>query len=302
MHTTAKSLWSRVPVRGRWLLVALSAAALGYACASSKQEIKGKGVSETTVTASRPIKFKATGPMTFPLNYPGIGGMKLEAGQTIEVNLPAGGSVKLKDRVEIDGTNVIVGVVENANAAAALPTFKTTLSVRPGSTYTWSVPELFGDAEAVVDVTGSWTAEGPLSALADDGSGHYTLQPHLLSGFSYAVSGGAAVFQAPMDTPYGRIEGSGTIATTTGMAYGFTGDKSAISGQGTQGYVDPDGQPYDYGYAGAFPVRLDVGTGTALGTTTVMGGFDATDVPVPVPGPTPLPVPKPTTWAAPVRP
>lgn len=255
---------------------------LWYACASSQQEIRGSGVSETTVTVSRPIKFKATGPMTFPSGYPGIGGFKLEPGVTIDVDLPAGGSVKLKDRVTFDGTNVIIGVVQQqrdvAVTPASLPTFDLALAVRPGSSYTWTVPELFGDTESVVQVTGSSSLRGPLSAVQADGAGGFTLDPRKLTAFSYDVSGGPAVFQAPMETPYGTIEGSGTIATSTGMVYGFQGSLSALSGRGTTGYVDPDGVSFDYGYTGAFPVRLDVGAGSATGTTTVLGGFDAFDV------------------------
>ncbi len=51
--------------------------------------------------------------------------------------------------------------------------------------------------------------------------------------------------------------------------------ESAVSGGGVEGYVADDGDVFHFGYTGAFPVRLSAGGGTAVGATTVWGGFNA---------------------------
>lgn len=279
----------------------LSAVAAGclvwLACASSRQVIEAEGSSSLTVTATQGLTFEATGPMTFPSHWPAIGGMSLAPGETIDVDLDAGESVTLKDRVRINGETVIVSSIENDAAQprgagsphrlapAAAPTPKPAplqwleldATVDPGSTYTWTVPSLFGDEEAVVAVTGAVTAHADTDAMTADDDGTWTLDPAKLHAFTYRVDGPAAVWQAPLDTPYGRIEGTGTIATKGGMTLEFTGDLTAVSASAVEGWTDEGGTPWDFGYSGAFPVRLDAGGGVAVGGTTVWGGVDSRD-------------------------
>lgn len=279
-----------------YILVALAVVLLGMSCASSSRNITAKGTSTTTVTATKSIKFKATGPITFPESYPGIGGMTLPAGQTIDIELQPGQSVILKDKVEVTGETIIVGLVETGTAQQSsyengrngISGLETTGiwepypvvqirfqgTVDPGSTYTWTVPDLFGEAEAVVFVTGQVSARGGSDVVVDDGAGGWTLNSRTLRSFQYHVTGPPALWQAPIETQYGTIQGSGTIESDGDMEYGFFGEPSDVSGSGSEDYEDDEGQLYEYGYDGAFPVQLIIGDGTAVGMTTVEGGFD----------------------------
>jgi hypothetical protein len=278
----------RLPRNRSWIVPALAIAALAavLACATSSQEIHAEGRSEVTVTATSHVGLKATGPMTFPSRWPAIGGMQLAAGETIDIDLDPGESVTLKDRVTYNGQTVIISSANQTDGGlrptsrlvavpAPLTYVQLTGQIEPGSTYTWTIPSLLGDNEAEVQVTGSASGKALTTALVQTSDGSWTLNPAGLVQFSYQVTGGPAVWQAPLDTPYGRIEGTGTIATDGGLVFEFTGDLDGVSAGGTEGYVDEDGNVFDFGYSGAFPVRLTAGGGTATGATTVWGGFDA---------------------------
>jgi hypothetical protein len=254
-------------------------------------EIVAKGKSEATVTISHGLSFTLKGGtegIHVPDN-PVTGPIDVGPGAEITINIPAGTEIKLDDKVDIGGENSTMASTASAFLATAAPISSapaprpvplpttTSLSgtVMPGSTYTWYLPELLGDANgAVVPVTGWVTAKAYQDALVNDGSGNYTLRPGGLKSFAYVVTGPPAVWQAPFDTPWGPVTGNGTFETTDGMVFQFSGSPSQVSGSGTTGYTDPDGNTFEYGYVGSFPVLLTSGTGDATGSTGVDGGVD----------------------------
>lgn len=267
------------------LLAACTALLVWLACASTSREIDLSGTSETTVTVSRAIRFKATGPVTFPDAYPGIGGLSLAPGVEIDVTLEPGESITLDDVTDAAGNITVTGVAEvdqrSARAATPVPsqpkpagTVTLDATIHSTSTYTWRVPSLFGDTPATVPVTGAIHAVVAPSALIDDGAGGGSLDPAGIQSLSYQVSGPPAVWQAPIETPYGTITGTGTIATEGPMLLELSGALTAVSGAASAGHIDPDGIYWDYHYTGAYPVQLTVGTGAASGATTVEGGLD----------------------------
>jgi hypothetical protein len=269
------------------------AAVLIWACASS-QRVVTDGVSTTTVTATKKVCLKAKGPLTFPGIFPAIGGMHLAPGVEVDICLEPGEQIVFHDRVGSDGVTITEVVQQPADALPHVANATDALTARPapqpivrisynstvqpGSTYSWQIPSLFGDSEATVEVAGSLSAVLRADALVGDGNGGWSLQNGGLLSASYQVSGPPAVWQGPIDTPYGTIEGTGTIETSDGMVLSFTGDVGGVSFSGTEGYTDPDGVAWEYGYVGAYPVTLTVGAGEATGATTVSGGADTTDL------------------------
>lgn len=260
-----------------FIALAVISLALVLSCATSRR-VEVEGDSEVVVTATKKFRFKVTGPASFPTSYPHIGGLTLPAGESLDLDLEPGESVTIKDKIRFDGTKVVVDVVEEDNAtdqnnrfqaekgAPAGPFIQVKGNVLPGSTYTWTVPSLFGDAPAVVHVTGSMNAVMPLSAVIVDDDGSYSVDSNQLMSFAYHVDGGSVFWQLPIDTPYGTITGNGTIESEGTMSYDFNGDLDGVDGSG-----GPDGSGYIY--RGAFPVRLDVGSGVAFGVTSVWGHF-----------------------------
>jgi hypothetical protein len=255
------------------------AVALGGSACSHTVVVQANGDSDATVTVSHAIKFNLKGGtrgIHIPDGVPQIGGLDIGPGAEIEVDIPAGTEIHLKDKVNI-GKASSSSSTKRAAAANPVPVSPQPLSlltsdVLSGSTYTWTIPAYFGDAGAVVPVTGSVAAMGYDGAIQSDGNGGYKLNTALVKSFSYQVSGPPAVWQAPFDTPYGRVTGDGTIETVDGMVWQSIGSPSALSGSGTDGYTAPDGTVYQYGYKGAFPVQLTSGAGVAVGATTVFGG------------------------------
>ncbi|MGD2115481.1 MAG: hypothetical protein PVG07_10535 [Acidobacteriota bacterium] len=272
----------------RSALVAVSATLLVWlACATSSREIDLSGTSETTVTATQGIHFTAKGPITFPESYPGIGGLSVAPGVEVDVELEPGESIVLEDVTDALGNITVTGVKGDSldqrttGTAATRPaqpapiqTVTLDATVHSSSTYTWRVPALFGDSEAVINVTGSVHAEVLQSALIEDDDGGGQLDPSGLLTLSYTLSGPPAVWQAPIETPYGTIEGTGSIETSTSMLLEFDGDLDGVSGSAVPGFTDPDGFYWDYGYTGALPVKLTVGSGSASGASTVQGGLN----------------------------
>lgn len=261
---------------------------------SMEHEIVAKGKSEATITINKEIKFKLKGEISIPEGVPGLGGIYVGPGAEIDVSIPAGTEIKLDDKVDIDGegtalsgsvqefestqqrTTHSTGIVTGMGQVDPIPLLASRYEgvILPGSTYTWTIPELFGDNEAVVQVTGEVTAVGTSRALVEDSGNGWTVNMRGLLSFSYQVSGPPPVWQAPFETPYGMIEGDGSIETVDPMQFEAIYNPNAMSGSGFEDYVDDEGNVWEYGYVGAFPVKLTVGNGSAIGATNVNGGFD----------------------------
>lgn len=275
--------------RGPSLTGAFGAAALVFLLAgcSVEHEIVAEGESEATVTIEQGLSFTLKGPLDIPDGVPVIGGLHIGEGGEFTVNIPPGTEIVLEDKINIGGGGSSASSSQDGasgglrQAATAQPIHPkpvpTTVfqgTVFPGSTYTWYMPGMFGNEGAEVPVTGWITAEAYQNALVADGNGGYSLRSGGLIDLSYQVAGPPAVWQAPFNTPYGRITGDGTIETTSGMIFEASGAASAVTGSGTTGYVDPDGVSWEYGWAGTFPVTLTSGSGRATGTTAMAGGLD----------------------------
>ena len=256
------------------------------------QNVVAKGKSEATIELNQPIKLKLKGPIKIPPSVPKIGGLELGPGSEIDVELEAGTIIKLDDKVDIGGKQSSskvasasagrspsspVPVPGPVPAPTAIPVGTTTLqgAVAPGSTYTWSIPSWFGDAPAVVQVSGTVGTVAYDNALVDNGNGTWTLRPGGLKSFQYSVSGGPAVWQAPFQTPHGLVDGTGSIETVGGMLFEATSDLNSVSGGGGPGFVDDDGNVWQNSYNGSFGVRLSVnGKPAGQGRTTVDGGLN----------------------------
>ena len=260
-------------------LVATAVLAVVWLACGTTRQVVTDGTSKTVVTVDRPIRFKVRGPITFPKDYPVVGGRSVAAGAEIDIELKAGESVTLDDKVSTDGKVEITGVAKEGLAArldAPEGSYVYTAEAQPGSTYTWWVPSLFGDTPAVVAVSGGLTAlaaPGPF----EEGKAWGLREGGILA-FDYQVSGAPAVWQAPFDTPYGPVEGEGTIATSGPMVLESTGDVSAVAGEVGGAWTDADGRAWQHRYIGAYPVQLRIGDGLAVGVTTVEGGLDAREL------------------------
>lgn len=253
-------------------------AVIWLACGTTRQVVTD-GTSKTVVTVDRPIKFKVRGPITFPKDYPVVGGRSVAAGAEIDIELKAGESVTLDDKVSTDGKVEITGVSKEGVAAkfdAPDGSYVYKAEAQPGSTYTWRVPSLFGDTPAVVAVSGGLTALAAPDAF-EEGKVRGLRKGGILV-FDYQVSGPPAVWQAPFDTPYGPIEGEGTIETSAPMVLESTADVSAVAGELGEAWTDADGRDWQHRYTGAYPVQLRIGDGLAVGVTTVDGGLDAGEI------------------------
>lgn len=255
------------------------AVALGPGC-SIQHEIVAKGKSEATITINKKIPLHVKGPIKFPPAFPVVGGLELGEGASIDIEIEAGTQIKLDDKVDISGANAHTSSATGVRAATgvlpkALGTTTFSGSINPGSTYTWYIPTLLGDNPAVVPVTGTVSAVALDDALVPNDTGGWTLRTGGLLSFAYQVTGGSAVWRAPMRTPYGLIDGSGTISSVGDMLFAATGDVNAIAGGGTANYTDPDGTLWQYGYSGSFAVQLGLnGVKVGTGRTTVDGGVD----------------------------
>lgn len=278
----------------RTLFTGVVVSALLWACADSS-EVVTNGTSETTVTANKKIRLTVRGPMTFPDAFPAVGGMHVAEGVDETIELEPGESIVLDDTVGADGVT-ITGAAERARQAKSnarrstvamesvsalrdqpYPKGRITFNgtIRPDSTYTWAIPYFFGTTQAEPTyVTGTVSATLKQNALIDDGSGNYTIAPMGILAASYTVNGPPAHWPGPIETPYGTITGTGYIETETGMTLEFIGGVNSISASGWTGYTDPDGIYWEFGYSGAYPVKLSAGGGEATGATTVIGGFD----------------------------
>jgi hypothetical protein len=281
--------------RNRVLLGALLAVALVSAnCV--RVEIVGEGKSEAHLVITAKLKFKInpTKDISFPPDFfiPALRGLTLGAGSSFEFEVEPG-EITLEDKIvfggessqsakqgELDGKSIWVGGGSLWQPAAVSPApvqrFTLTGTILPGSTYTWVLPDLFGDANpAVVPVTGTIAAVARGDALLHDpATGQWTLQPGGLLSFHYTVNGPPAVWTLPMQTPFGEFPGEGTVETAGGMLFESSGAASDVQGQGQDGYVDPQGNTWQHGYLGTFPVRLTVAGDVAIGATTVDGGVD----------------------------
>ncbi|MGD2115480.1 MAG: hypothetical protein PVG07_10530 [Acidobacteriota bacterium] len=271
------------------LVLACLALVLATGC-SIEHEIVAEGESEATITIEKGFSICLKGGeegISIPEGIPRIGGLEIGPGAEITVDIPPGTEIVLEDEIhiggegssgsssdQVDSNGLQQAVTARPITPKPVPTTVYQGTVFAGSTYTWYIPDMFGDEGAVVPVTGWITAEAYENALVTDADGNYTLRDGGLIQFSYNVSGPPAVWQAPFDTPYGRITGDGTIETTSGMIFEFSGATSAVAGNGTNGYVDPDGNTWEYGWNGTFPVKLTTGAGEGSGVSTMGGGLD----------------------------
>lgn len=251
--------------------------------------------SESTLTlVGPPIPIRLHGGengLTVPNFMPVIGGARLGPGAVIEVVIPPGTEIKFRDKVDIGGGNKQVAVGERGERslwpvgaqsdpgrvllAQPEPIATTSFSgtVWPGSTYTWILPHWFGEeAGAEVPVTGWVAAEVWNHVLEAHDDGSFNVGRSAFKSFAYQVIGPPAIWQAPFETPYGRVTGDGRIETVGGMTLEFSGNPASVSGTGMAGYTDPEGASWQYGFAASFPVELTSGDGIAAGTERVIGG------------------------------
>jgi hypothetical protein len=279
----------------RWVWVPSLVALLLFANCI-RVEIVGEGKSEAhlVITTTLHFHFKPTKDITFPENFfiPQLAGLSLGAGSEIDIDIEPG-EITFEDSIvfggdssgstanpdgqgtgELTAVRVGPGLRGGNLVAVPAPTDRVTLTgtVNPGSTYTWVLPDLFGEENpAVVPVTGTISAVANSNALIQDAdTGEWSLRPGGLVSFSYRVTGPAAVWHLPMQTPFGEFPGEGTIETDP-MVFESSGTPG---GTGVEGYTDPNGNTWEYGYVGSFPVQLTVGGEVAIGATTVDGGFD----------------------------
>lgn len=259
--------------------VALALLAIVWLACGTTRQVVTDGTSKTVVTVDRPIKFKVRGPITFPKDFPVVGGRSVAAGTEIDIQLNAGESVTLDDKVSTDGKVEITGVAKDGMAArldAPEGSYLYTAQAQPGSTYTWRVPSLFGDAPAVVAVSGGLTVLLAPDAF-EEGKGTRLREGGILA-FDYQVGGPPAVWQAPFETPHGLIEGEGTIETSDPMVLVSNRDASSVTVELGGARTDADGRVWQHSYVGAYPVQLQIGDGLAAGVTTVDGGADSNEI------------------------
>ncbi len=273
-------------------LLAIFAILITTGC-TIRHEIVGEGKSEAHITITTKFKFKIkpTQDITFPDNFfiEQLRGLTLGAGSCFEVELEPG-EIVLEDKVKFGGESAIENAVETTRRGVIAPDLAnkrtTPINVRPaatttfsgtvdsGSTYTWIIPALFGDAKAAVPVTGTIDAKAHVDALVENDDGTWSLRSGGLISFAYRVTGPPAVWELPIVTPMGVWPGKGHIETEGWMVFEATSDVGSISGSGGDGYSAPNGTAWEHGYIGSFPVRLTVAGDRGIGATSVDGGFD----------------------------
>lgn len=239
-----------------------------------------------------PLYLTLTGPMTIPEHkaYGKLGGAKIKDGVVLDLQLKKGDQVRLEDRVDGFGkVREVTGVRRDpkrneGRAGGSGPSsgkqLKLEGTIERGSTYTWTIPSLFGDAEAVVQVTGRLVATAYDNALVETRrEGEVSLNTDALQSVEYKVSGPAPVWQAPLDTPFGRIEGTGTITTDGDMVLEFAGEPGDFIARGRPGFRHEDGTERHFGFEASFPVKLSVGETAATGNIELQGGFNVVSAP-----------------------
>ncbi len=261
------------------------------ACTVGPTTIEGWTTKSLTIVTG-PLHLKLTGPMKIPEHkaFGKLGGAKIKDGVVLDLQLNKGDQVRLKDRVDGSGKVVeVTGVKEEprrnrGRAGGSSPSsgklLKLEGTVERGSTYTWTIPSLFGEAEAVVQVTGGLVASAYDNVLVESGrEGERSLNTDALQSVEYKVSGPAPVWQAPFDTPFGRIEGTGTITTDGDMVLEFAGEPGDFIARGRPGFRHEDGTERHFGFEASFPVKLSVGETAATGDIELQGGFNVVSAP-----------------------
>lgn len=266
-----------------------------------RHEIVAEGKSRATLVITAEIDFEIspTKDIDFPPDFfiKPLRGLSLGAGSHFKFKVKPG-DIVFEDEVSIGGESSGAAQTQTdqadrnrvrfgdarLDAAVANPApspgpdriVTLTGTVDPGSTYTWILPDLFGDDNpAEVPVTGTVSAQAHEDALVQDAdTGEWTLQPGGLVAFSYRVTGPSPEWQLPMNTPNGVFPGEGTVKIDHPTDFEATGGVGDIAGSGVEGYTDPGGVTWEYGYEGSFPVRANIGSEVAVGATTVDGGFD----------------------------
>lgn len=222
-------------------------------------------------------KITYTGPLKFPPNHPKYPGIELGPGATITEEV-TNYEIRLVDHITQHGIFLYPFTAPSGEAATQRDGGSGQITidgdVAAGSTYTMTIPALFGNAAAVVPVTGNFTLVGAADAFTPNGAGGWSLRPGGLTSLSYHVSGPGAVWQAPFDTPFGPLEGTGTVRTVGGFLFEYVSNPSAVSASLTNGYVDPNSRAWQYGITASAPARLTLGAYVSLGSATFSGGLD----------------------------
>ena len=228
-------------------------------------------VSEAEVLIPFKIKFDLklakdwTVPDSFPIEW--MRGATFGKGSTILIDIPAGSKITVKDRVQATGN--VASSDKNANATSVKGT------VNEGSTYTLSMPDILGkDHTTVVNVTGTFSGEVNNDFVIEDGDG-WRIEPGGFLAFHYAVNGGQPTWDMPADSPYfGPFDSEGTLTMVSPMSYESTDDLESVTGTAYRHFSDIDGEAWDFGFTGAFPVRMIFEEGVGIGANTIQGSIN----------------------------
>jgi hypothetical protein len=157
--------------------------------------------------------------------------MNIEAGAEVELNLPPG-DITIRDTIRTASAAVVTDVVATgAFGGGSIYGHGGGTLDESESSYAFSLPTLFGpENTAVVPISGAFSFAGSTDDWVSD---TFDLNPGDLSAFTYHVSGPGPVWTAPMQTPYGLIEGVGTIEGQP-FDVDFSGDLGGLSGSATR--------------------------------------------------------------------
>jgi hypothetical protein len=201
----------------------------GCSCCTHEVTIRPiNGTSDSVITIPPPgLRLHLRGPIRIPPNLPvpAIAGLELQPGAEIDVQIPPG-DITVRDNLRLANAKLVAdaqaaGLGDGRIAGHGDATFDP-----DGSSYAFALPDLFGpDNVVVVPITGSASFAGSTDAVLMDS---YELNPDDISEFSYQLSGPGPVWTAPMQTPYGMIEGTGTIEAPP-FEVSFSGDLSSLA-------------------------------------------------------------------------
>jgi hypothetical protein len=206
---------------------------VGYSCSRQVQVRPITGTSDSVVTIPPPgLRVRVRGPMRLPDGLPPpFGGMNIEAGAEVELNLPPG-DITIRDTIRTASAAVVADIATTGVLGGG------SISGHGGGTfdqsessYAFSLPAFFGSENiAVVPIAGEFSFEGSTDDWVSDA---FELNPGDISAFTYHLSGPGPVWRAPMQTPYGLIEGTGSIE---GQPFDvtFSGDLAGLSGTATR--------------------------------------------------------------------
>jgi hypothetical protein len=247
----------------------------GCSCCTHEVTIRPiNGTSDATITIPPPgLRVHIRGPLRIPPNFPvpAIAGLDLPAGAEIDVQLPPG-DILVRDNLRLANAAVAadtqVAGLGNGRVSGRLDT-----SFDPAeSSYAFSLPDLFGpDNVAVVPISGSASIAGSVDAVLLDS---YELNPDNVTDFSYHLTGPGPVWNAPMQTPFGMIEGTGTFEAPP-FDVSFSGDLHSLSANGMRTGDN------EYQVTAHVPIvfRAEDAVGTGVETETGTVSYDVTPSP-----------------------